>query len=212
MILRSAMRGLAWVLVHVLYRVRLQGMRQHVPKQGAALLVCNHVSYLDALLLSAAIRRPTRFVMHDRIFRWPVLRWMFRAARAIPIAGAREDPRLLRHAYELVDVALAEGELVCIFPEGSLTRDGEIARFRRGLEQILARRPVPVVPLALRGMWTSRWSRWHARAGADRWSRLPLPRQLRARVEIVADAAVDGATATAAGLEARVRRLRGAMA
>jgi 1-acyl-sn-glycerol-3-phosphate acyltransferase len=206
------MRGLAWLLVHTLYRVRLQGIRRHVPEQGAALLVCNHVSYLDALLLAAALRRPPRFVMHERVFRWPMLHWLFRAARAIPIAGASEDPRLLRLAYERIDAALSEGDLVCIFPEGSLTRDGEIARFRCGVEQILARRPVPVVPLALQGMWTSMWSRWNTRAGAGLLSRLHLPRRLRARVVIVAGAAVDGATATAAGLEARVRQLRGAMA
>lgn len=210
--LRFLMRGLAWLLAHTLYRVRLQGIRRHVPKQGAALLVCNHVSYMDAVLLSAAIPRPARFVMHQRISRWPVLRWIFHAARAIPIAGAKEDAQVLRQAYERIDAALAQGELVCIFPEGSLTRDGEIARFRGGVEHILARRPVPVVPLALKGMWTSMWSRWNARAGAGMLDRLRLPRRLRARVEIVAGEVVDGGTATAAALEARVRALRGAAA
>lgn len=212
MILRRLLRGMAWLVAHTLYRLRLRGIRRHVPGEGAALLVCNHVSYMDALLLSAAIPRPARFVMHRRVAHWPLLRWLFRAARAIPIAGAKEDPQLLQLAFERIDAALAAGELVCLFPEGTLTRDGQIAPFRGGVERILARRPVPVVPLALKGMWTSMWSRWNARAGAGLLARMHLPRRLRARVEIVAGEAVDGATATAAALEARVRALRGAMA
>ena len=97
-----------------------------MPDEGAALLVCNHVSYMDALILAATVPRPVRFVMYYRIFNIPVLRWIFRTARAIPIAGAREDPALMQRAFDEIDATLAAGDLVCIFPEGALTRDGAI--------------------------------------------------------------------------------------
>src|SRR5690606_15802903 len=118
---------------------------------------------MDALILAASIPRPVRFVMYYRIFQVPVMRWIFRAAGAIPIAGAKEDPALMERAFDAIDAALAAGELVLVFPEGRLTADGTIAPFRPGVERILARRPVPVVPMALRGMWSSMWSRRDSR-------------------------------------------------
>jgi 1-acyl-sn-glycerol-3-phosphate acyltransferase len=198
------MRFLAWIYVHLAYGVRGTGTEEHVPDEGAALLVCNHVSYLDALIISATVPRPIRFVMYYKIFKTPGFGWIFRAAKAIPIAGAREDAELMQRAFDEVDAALADGQLVCIFPEGALTKDGQIAPFKGGVEKILARRPVPVVPMALKGMWASIWSRRDSRMG-----RLRMPRRLRARVEVVAAAPVPGATATAEALEAQVRALRG---
>ncbi len=198
------MRFLSWVLVRALYRLRVRGIEQHVPDEGPALIVCNHVSYMDALILAASIPRPVRFVMYYKIFNIPVMRWIFRTAKAIPIAGAREDPELLRRAFEEIDAALADGQLVGIFPEGALTKDGQIAPFKNGVERILERRPVPVVPMALRGMWASMWSRRDSRLG-----RMRVPRRFRAHVEVVADAPVAGEQATAAALEAKVRALRG---
>jgi 1-acyl-sn-glycerol-3-phosphate acyltransferase len=198
------MRFVSWLLVKALYRLRIRGIEAHVPDEGPALLVCNHVSYMDALILAGAIPRPVRFVMHHRIFAIPGLNWIFRTARAIPIAGAREDPALMQRAFDEIDAALANGELVGIFPEGALTQDGGIAPFKSGVDRILARRPVPVVPMALRGMWASMWSRRDSKLRRAR-----LPRRFRAHVEVVAAPAVDGATATAQSLEARVRELRG---
>ena len=198
------LRFLAWIYISVMYRVRIRGVEENVPDEGAALLVCNHVSYMDALILSGAIPRPIRFVMYYRIFNTPGAAWVFRAAHAIPIAGAKEDPVLMEKAFVDVDAALAAGELVCIFPEGRLTRDGEIAAFKSGVERILAARPVPVVPMALKGMWASVWSRRDSTLG-----RLRIPRRLRAHVEVVAAPAMPGATATAASLESKVRDLRG---
>jgi 1-acyl-sn-glycerol-3-phosphate acyltransferase len=203
------MRFLSWLLVRVLYRLRVHGVEEYVPDEGAALLVCNHVSYMDALILAATIPRPVRFVMYWKIFDIPVMSWIFRTAKAIPIAGAREDPALMQRAFDAVDAVLAEGELVCIFPEGRLTRDGEIAPFKSGVERILARaseagRPVPVVPMALRGMWQSMWSHNDSRMG-----RMRVPRRFRAHVEVIADAPVDGREATAEVLEEKVRELRG---
>ena len=204
-----AMRFISWVLVRALYRLRVRGVEAHVPDDGPALLVCNHVSYMDALILSASIPRPVRFVMYYRIFNIPVMSWIFRNARAIPIAGVREDPVLMQRAFEEIDRALADGELVGIFPEGALTRDGGIAPFKSGVERILAQRPVPVIPMALRGMWASMWSRRSTRAEGGRLDRMRVPRRFRAHVEVVAEAPVDGASASAGQLEARVRALRG---
>ena len=198
------MRFLAWIYVSLMYRVQVIGVEELVPDEGAALLVCNHVSYMDALILSSAIPRPIRFVMYYKIFKTPGAGWIFKAARAIPIAGAKEDPALMEKAFAEVDAALAEGELVCIFPEGALTRDGQISPFKSGVERILAKRPVPVVPLALKGMWLSMWSQRDTRLG-----HLRLPRRLRANVEVEAGAPVPGEQATAEMLEARVRALRG---
>ncbi len=197
------MRFMAWAYVKLMYRVKITGIEEHVPDEGPALLVCNHVSYMDALVISGAVPRPIRFVMYYRFFDIPVLRWIFRTAGAIPIAGSKEDPLLMEKAFAEVDAALAAGELVCIFPEGALTRDGQIAPFRRGIERILARRAVPVVPLALKGLWASMWSKRDSRLG-----RMRVPRRFRAAIEVQADAPVPGEQATAQALETKVRALR----
>ncbi|MDR0183831.1 MFS transporter [Lysobacter arvi] len=203
------MRFLSWIFVRVLYRMRPHGIEQHVPDEGAALIVCNHVSYMDALILSASVPRPMRFVMYYRIFNIPVMSWIFRTAKAIPIAGAREDPELMRRAFDEIDAALAEGELVGIFPEGALTKDGNIAPFKSGVERILERaaargQVVPVVPMALRNMWTSMWSRRDTRLG-----RMRVPRRFRAPVEVMAQAPIFDPAIDAATLEAKVRTMRG---
>ena len=203
------MRFLSWLLVRGLYRLKLHGIERNVPDEGAALLVCNHVSYMDALILAASIPRPVRFVMYYRIFNIPVMRWIFKTAKAIPIAGARENPELMQRAFDEVDAVLAEGELVCIFPEGALTKDGNIAPFKSGVEKILERRAVPVVPMALKNMWGSMWSRRANAKEGSAFDRMRVPRRLRAHVDVVAGEPVEGATATAELLEAKVRELRG---
>ena len=200
------MRFVDWLLIRVLYRVRATGLDK-IPDEGPALLVCNHVSFMDALIIMGSVRRPVRFVMYYKIFRVPVLGFVFRAAKAIPIAGGKEDPKLMARAFDEIDTALADGELVCIFPEGGLTLDGEITPFRPGVEKILARRPVPVIPLALRGLWRSMWSRRDSGLGRAR-----LPRRFRARIELAVGAPMDGASSNAQALEGAVRALRGAEA
>lgn len=204
-----AMRFVSWLMVRTLYRLELHGIEKHVPDEGPALIVCNHVSYMDALILAATIPRPVRFVMYHKIFNVPVMRWIFRTARAIPIAGAREDPALMERAFDAIDAALAEGGIIGIFPEGALTRDGDIAPFKPGVERIVRRaaeagRPVPVVPMALKGMWSSMWSRRDTRLG-----RMRVPRRFRAHIQIIAAPALDGTDTDAARLEASVRALRG---
>jgi len=198
------MRFLSWILVNTLYRIKLDGL-DNIPDEGPALLVSNHVSFMDALIIGGSVRRPVRFVMYYKIFNIPVLSFIFRTAKAIPIAGYKENPELLAKAFDEVDKELAEGNLVCIFPEGGLTKDGEIAEFKSGVEKILERRPVPVVPLALRGLWGSIFSRRDSALGRSR-----LPRRFWSRIGLAAGAPVAAENASAEALEAQVRALRGA--
>ncbi|MGZ8292993.1 MAG: MFS transporter [Telluria sp.] len=148
------MRFLAWMLIHTIHRVTTVDV-DRIPEEGPAVLVCNHVSYVDAIVIGAASPRPIRFVMDHRIFNTPFLGWIFRTAKAIPIASAKEDPWLMEKAYVDIAKALHEGELVCIFPEGKLTSTGEMNEFRGGIAKIVERSKVPVIPMALRGLWGS---------------------------------------------------------
>ena len=151
------MRFLIWAISHTMYRVRHQGL-ETIPERGAAVLVCNHVSYMDACLLAGAVRRPIRFVMHDAIYRIPVLNFIFRTGRTIPILPRGQDSEVYENAFRSIREGLGAGELLCIFPEGKLTTNGEIDRFRRGIERIVGETPVAVVPMALRGLWGSFFS------------------------------------------------------
>ena len=198
------MRFLAWLLVHTVYRVDQEGL-DHVPDQGPCVIVCNHVSYVDAIVIAACVRRPIRFVMDHRIHRIPVLSFVFRTMRTIPIAPARENAALKDKALAEAAAALAAGEVLGIFPEGRLTSTGELNVFRPGLQQILTSTPAPVVPMALRGLWGSPFSR--AASGS-------ILRWLRAfsfsRIGLVAGAPMPADQATAEMLYARVLALRGA--
>jgi len=200
------MRFLVWVLINTLYRIRKIDL-ENIPDEGPAVIVCNHVSFVDALILGGNIRRPVRFVMYYKIFKIPVLNFIFRTARAIPIAGAKEDPVLMEKAFSDVAAALRAGDIVGIFPEGALTADGEIQTFRPGIERIIAATPVVVIPMALRGLWGSIFSR------RDNWlRRARLPRRFWSRIEIVAGEPVPASAVSAADLEQQVRALRGSQA
>ncbi|MFP6559620.1 MFS transporter [Paraburkholderia sp. B3] len=198
------LRFVAWVLVHTVYRVRLVNV-ERIPAEGPAVLVCNHVSYVDAIVIMAESPRPIRFVMDHRIFRHPVFGWVFRHAKAIPIAPAHEDAGRLAAAYDACAKALAEGDLVCIFPEGKLTRTGEINPFRHGVAEILGRSAVPVVPMALRGLWGSAFSR-HADSGQER----PVRRGLTSRLTLAVGEPFAPGEATLERLQEAVAGLRGA--
>jgi 1-acyl-sn-glycerol-3-phosphate acyltransferase len=199
------LRLAVWALTRIMYRVRCHDL-ERIPATGAAVLVCNHVSYVDALIIAGSCRRPVRFVMHADYYRWPGMRWLFRLAGAIPIASARTHPGALRQAMKHISETLESGELVCLFPEGHLTRTGEMDAFRPGIEKIVGRNPVPVIPLALRGLWGSMFSHKDGPALRRR------PRRFRARIELLAGEQVPPHQVSVGYLHQRVRHLRGAMA
>ena len=197
------MRFIVWLLIHSVYRLEKSGL-ENIPESGPAVLVCNHVSFVDALIIAAACSRPARFVMDHSIFRIPVLNFVFRTGRAIPIAPARDNPDLLEKAYDEIARALEAGDIVCIFPEGRITDTGEIYPFRGGVKRIVDRTPVPVVPLALRGLWGSFFSRM----GGAAMTR-PFRRGVLSKIGMVAGAAVPPQQVTPEGLQEQVLALRG---
>lgn len=157
------LRFTAWVATHLVYRFRVRG-EENIPVAGPAVLACNHVSFVDAVLLMAASPRPIYFVMDHRIFRLPVLGWLFRLARAIPIASQKENPAVYEAAFERAAQVLREGDLLAIFPEGAITRDGQLQPFKAGIMKVLERARAdgiepPVIPLALTNLWGSFFSR-----------------------------------------------------
>jgi hypothetical protein len=197
------LRFLSWLLVSVFYRVDKRGT-ERIPVEGPALIVANHVSFVDALVIMAVSPRPIRFVMDVGIFRIPVLSWLFRQAKAIPIASAKADPTLMERAFERVSEELRDGQLVCIFPEGRITDTGELYPFRPGVTRILERDPVPVVPIALQGLWGSFFSR---RGGAAMTR--PFRRGLFNRIGIHVGTLLQPAAARPEALQAQVAALRG---
>ena len=196
------MRFVVWLLIHSVYRLRTRGL-EHIPETGPGVVACNHVSFVDALVISAGCRRPIRFIMDRSIFRIPVLNFVFREGRAIPIASAKEDPAALERAYDATAQALRDGDLVGIFPEGRLTPDGEMQPFRAGIQHIVDRTPVPVVPLALRGLWGSLFSRSGGRA-FFKWPRGPF-----SKIELVAGPPLAPDTLSPESLQHVVAGLRG---
>jgi 1-acyl-sn-glycerol-3-phosphate acyltransferase len=197
------MRFLAWLLIHTFYRVDKDGL-ENIPEEGPCIIVCNHVSYVDAVVIAACVRRPVRFVMDHRIFRVPLLSFIFRTMRTIPIAPAKEDAQMKDRAFAEAAEALAAGEIVGIFPEGKLTETGELGPFRPGVQQMIATTPVPVVPMALRGLWGSFFSRSYNGKAMRRL------RGIHSRIALVAAPPVPAGQVSLAGLQATVLALRGA--
>jgi 1-acyl-sn-glycerol-3-phosphate acyltransferase len=157
------LRFVAWVASRIVYRFKVRG-DEHIPVGGAAVLACNHVSFVDAVLLMAASPRPIYFVMDHRIFKFPVLGWLFKLAKAIPIAPQKEDPAAYAAAFERAAQVLREGDLLAIFPEGAITHDGSLQDFKGGIMKVLERAAAdgvhpPVIPMALTNLWGSFFSR-----------------------------------------------------
>ena len=188
------LRFISWVLSNFIYRFRIRG-DAHIPTAGAAVLVCNHVSFIDAVLLMAASPRPIRFLMDHRIFRVPVLGWLFRLAKAIPIAPQKDDPVAYARAFAEAAQVLRDGDLLAIFPEGAITQDGSVQVFRGGVMKILddARAEglsPPVVPMALINLWGSFFSRIEVRGGKRVAMVQPFRRGFYSRVGLHVGAAI----------------------
>jgi 1-acyl-sn-glycerol-3-phosphate acyltransferase len=198
---RPYIRFLIFLLVHCCYRLRLRGLA-NIPASGPAVVVCNHVSFMDALVVGGASPRPLRFLMDRPIYESPWLNWLFRLVGAIPVESDRRDPGSVRRALDEVSRALRSGEVVMLFPEGRLTPDGEVHAFRRGLETILARDPVPVIPAGLAGLWGS----WTSHRDGPALSK--RPRRFRARVALYFGRPIPSRLARRDRLEANVRALK----
>ena len=202
------LRFISWLLSNFIYRFRIRG-DAHIPTEGAAVLVCNHVSFIDAVLLMAASPRPIRFLMDHRIFRVPVLGWLFRLAKAIPIAPQKDDPVAYARAFAEAAQVLRDGDLLAIFPEGAITQDGSVQVFRGGVMKILDDASAvgiapPVVPMALINLWGSFFSRIEMRGGKRVAMVQPFRRGFYSRVGLHVGAAIPAAEVQPELLRARV--------
>lgn len=201
------LRFIAWVASRIVYRFKVQG-DDHIPVEGAAILACNHVSFVDAVLLMAASPRPIYFVMDHRIFRIPVLGALFRLAKAIPIAPQKEDPAVYEAAFARSAQVLREGDLLAIFPEGAITKDGQLQPFKGGIMKVLETARAdgvqpPVIPMGLTNLWGSYFSRVEQGNAMVR----PFRRGLFNRVGLNVGAPVPAAQVEPAMLQARVAHL-----
>jgi 1-acyl-sn-glycerol-3-phosphate acyltransferase len=205
------LRFIAWIAANIVYRFRVRG-REHIPAKGAALLICNHVSFVDPVLLMAASPRPIHFVMDHEIFATPMLGGLFRLARAIPIASHKDDPQIYADAFARAAEVLRDGELLAIFPEGALTSDGELQEFRGGVMKILEQAKadgieLPVLPMALSNLWGSFFSRIELRGGTRRAMAKPFRRGIWNRVGLAIGPALKAQDVTPDGLRQEVAAL-----
>ena len=189
------------VVTRVVYRLKVRG-DEHLPTDGAAILVCNHVSFIDAVILGVCSPRPMVFLMDHRIFKTPGIGWFFRAVKAIPIAPQKEDPQAYEQAFERARQVLRDGDLLCLFPEGAITKDGRMQPFKAGIMKILASDPVPVIPAALHNLWGSSFSRIEGAAMAR-----PLRRGLFNRIGLVVGEPIPPEAVTPEALQVRVQSL-----
>jgi 1-acyl-sn-glycerol-3-phosphate acyltransferase len=201
------LRFIAWVVANLVYCFRMRG-REHIPTEGPAVLVCNHVSFIDVVLMMAASPRPIVFIMDHRIYKTKGLHWFFRLCKAIPVAPKNEDPEAYEHSFKVAQRVLNEGDLIGIFPEGGLTKDGMLQTFKPGLLKILAHAKeagvVPVVvPMALTNLWGSYFSRIEKDGAMTR----PFRRGMFNRVGLNIDQPVAADAVTMDGLQATVAQL-----
>jgi len=200
------LRFVAWMLSVLVYRVQVHG-HERIPDEGPCVVVANHVSFIDWFVLMASLKRPARFVMYRGFYDLPVVRFLFQQAKCIPIASRKEDPEALERSFARISEELRDEQVVVIFPEGAITRSGDVESFRPGIERILATDPVPVVPVALNGLWGSYFSRVDGKAMSK-----PFRRGLWSRVHVTVGEVVAAADASAQVLEDEVRQLWSARA
>jgi 1-acyl-sn-glycerol-3-phosphate acyltransferase len=150
-------------LLKILYRVEIVG-EENIPEDGPIIITANHISFIDWLFLAAAVNKPVRFVMHYEFMKIPLLSIFFKGSKVIPIAGKKEDEQIMNQAFESIHHELLKKSIVCIFPEGEITKTGKLTYFRPGIEKTIARTPVDVIPFAITGLWGSFFSRKYGKA------------------------------------------------
>jgi hypothetical protein len=193
------LRFIFWILSNFIYRISFLN-RDALPRTGAAVIVANHISFVDWFIITAACRRPVHFVMDNQIFKIPVLRLIFKMSKAVPIAPAKENPKVKEEAFNKISALLEDDNIVCIFPEGAISRDGSLADFRPGVEAILKRNPVPVLPLAIKGLWGS----WFSRFSGSAMKGAPKPTFRKIAVEVGAPLA---ATSDAKAMQSSIQKM-----
>ena len=191
------LRFICFILTRMIYRVKVDG-HKNIPIEGPAVLICNHVSFVDWLIVASSIKRPVRFVMHYSFTQIPFISFFLRGAKVIPIAGTKEDPKIMDEAFDKIKQTLDEGELVCIFPEGQITKDGKLNVFRPGIERILQQSKVPVVPMTINGLWGSFFSRKYGKAATNL---TVIPRRIWSKVNLDIDPSIPATDVSAKGLE-----------
>lgn len=192
------------LMTRLIYRAKVKGL-ENVPHDGPALLICNHVSFIDWMIIAALIDRPVRFVMHYEFIKMPLMGWFFRGGKVIPIAGAKEDPKMLEDALIKIQAELKEGELVCVFPEGAITKDGNLNQFRPGVEKMAREANVPVVPMALKGLWGTFTSRaYNGKAMSNPWI---LHKTIFKKIDLLIEEKIKPENVQAADLQIRVQKL-----
>lgn len=194
------MRFCVWIIISFMYRLKVTGL-EHLPDRGSVIYACNHVSFVDVLVMTAVCKRPIRFLMDHRLFDTPILNILSRMARAIPVASAKQNPRIKEKAFKDAVKALQDGDIIGIFPEGSITRDGKLQIFRKGVEEIIANVPAPVVPMALKGLWGSYFSRHRGKAMSG------LPRRFWSRISLHIGKPIPAAEVTAERLQQAIQDL-----
>ena len=187
------------LLIPIIYRTKNIGF-QHIPKRGPALLIGNHVSYVDGVLIQAACKRPVRFVIDRYIYELPIVNYFMQHNKAIPVFPKKEE---VTQALNEISEGLEAGDIVCIFPEGQLTYTGNLGRFKPGIEWIIDRDPVPIYPIAIKGLWGSIFSRKYIKS-RFRW----IPKTIRRKVTLVCGDAIHPGDATVNQLQRRVLALK----
>ena len=195
-------RHICWLLTHAAYRPKLENFH-HIPEQGPALIVCNHVSFFDPPILYAHLPRPAKFLMWYGFYELPIIGRCFSWVKAIPIGTRKKRPDLVEQAFDEIAAELESGGLVVVFPEGGITRDGDMNKFQPGIDQIIKRTPVPVIPVAIRGMWGT-WSSRHL-GNAFRG----IPKSLFKKITLAAGEPVAPEQANRLSMLEKVEALRG---
>jgi len=152
-----------YLLINTFYTVKTKGT-ENLPRCGPAIYVCNHVSFIDVVIITAASILPIRFMMDWQLFNVPLLKQFSILAKAIPIAGKHEDESVKNQAFYRAVEALNHGQVVCIFPEGVITKDGQLGNFKHGITKLVKQTHAPVIPMAVQGLWGSFFSRRYGKA------------------------------------------------
>lgn len=197
------LRFICVIMTRMIYRLNVIG-HVHIPQEGPAILISNHVSFLDWLVIASSIKRPVRFVMHYSFTKIPFIGFLLKGAKVIPIAGIKEDPKIMEEAFIKIQQTLLEGELVCLFPEGQITKNGELNSFRPGIERILASSKVPVIPMTIGGLWGSFFSRKYGKAATNL---MAIPRTIWSIITIEIDPAMIGSEVNAKSLEEHTKMM-----